>query len=239
VWVSRLRRQTFRIRLGKPNEINPDESWRRTGQRVELPRDERLVLIALGYSREDTGKENCEMSGVKRIRMVMAASVMLLGAGGLTEADAYTVYTLAAHSTWVEVSDFSLRFADFDGDKKFSLDELVPGTFSHMLHGYWPYNQFAGFDYDAITAVPSVDSYDVPLAFTDGGSGAANGGDKWTFLGWTVPFGTPREYGHTQSYYYWLWNYDVTPVPEPASMILLGSALVGLAACGRKKFSEK
>jgi len=178
------------------------------------------------------------MSSVKRIRLVMAVSAMIMGAGGATEAYAYTVHNLEAHSTWVEVSDFSLQFSDVDGDNKFSLDELVPGTFSHMLHGWEVYNQFAGFDYDAITAVPSIDSYGVPLAFTDGGPGAGNGGDKWTFLGWTVPFPGPPTYGHTQSYYYWLWNYDVTPVPAPAGMILLGSGLVGLAACGRRKFSN-
>jgi hypothetical protein len=86
-------------------------------------------------------------------------------------------------------------------------------------------------------------------------------GEPWGFVGWAS--GEPNDYSGPGSEQYlglyqpldWGWidmlslNYDwgrmgyiaesINPVPEPATMLLLGSGLIGLAGYGRKKFFKK
>ena len=71
----------------------------------------------------------------------------------------------------------------------------------------------------------------------------AHGGGPWgTIAGISMDadwiWGAPLEGGSNRGEYQ-IFRTQVAPVPEPATMILLGSGLVGLAVIGRKKYLKK
>jgi len=49
----------------------------------------------------------------------------------------------------------------------------------------------------------------------------------------------PDEFGPINGYFGPNFQYEAAPIPEPASIILLGSGLIGLAGYGRKKLFKK
>jgi hypothetical protein len=139
--------------------------------------------------------------------MMLFSILILLTFPGTVKAS--TFYNFLATSQNPDYSDFSLTYNDVDGDAKFSIDELVEGSFSGIqMNIYW---------HTVLGSVP-VNSPESPL--TDGDK------SRWGFL--NPPIVASMAYPEE-------WTYRQSPVPIPASAYLLGTGLIPLMWAHRKK----
>lgn len=144
-----------------------------------------------------------------KLTSIVAVSVLI---GGLSQPVwATTVFDLQATSHTMGWSSFSLSFSDIDSDGLFSLNELIPGSFSGTK---WFSNVF-----DEIASVPDIAS------FADGGSSA------WQF-GPTPATGNSECGSNCFTYS----SAVSAAVPLPASLPLMFAALIGFAGL---RFSKK
>jgi hypothetical protein len=140
-----------------------------------------------------------------------------------------TIYELTATAAWTPVvQTFSLQYNDLNNNGRFSLDELISGTFSgtyvSISGGPWTYAS-------TILGVPLYSVADGRL-LTDGPPYTPEAWNDWTFvlpngdgLGHPGPIVTGWSYGD--------WTYGQTVVPLPPSALLFGSGFLGLAGWRR------
>lgn len=146
-------------------------------------------------------------------RMMLFSILTLLTFPGTVKAS--TFYDFWATSQNPDYSDFSLTYNDVDGDAKFSIDELVEGSFSGVqMYTYW------------LTVIGSVPVNSPQSPLTDGDK------SRWGFLIPSPEGGGPLvgSMDYPQE-----WTYRQSTVPIHASAFLLGTGLIPLAWAHRKK----
>jgi hypothetical protein len=152
-----------------------------------------------------------QSSPCRIVLLAVALAWMVLIQPPAARAD--TTYVLTATPTTVgttnQVSEFSITYND-TGDGLFELGELISWT--NMTDS--KFNHI----FTTIDLVPEQ-------SFTGVTGGT---GSNWAFLfsGASQPLPYPSDY----------WSYSQSPVPLPASAILLGSGLLGLALARRQKW---
>jgi hypothetical protein len=156
--------------------------------------------------------------------ILLALMLVTFALTSFTPAQASTTYDfVATHKpSYPTAGDFSLQYVDVDGDARFSLNELVPGSFSHVRFESSPTHWAV---YGTLYNVPSYSAVDSP--YTDGSN-------TWMFSDllawegdvWAMANCSSSIYTYTQA---------AAAVPLPASVLLLGSGLAGLGAVGWRR----
>jgi hypothetical protein len=141
-------------------------------------------------------------------------------------AQAYTIYDFSATPTKQTgphvVFEFTLQYEDMNKDGRFSLSELIPGSFSGFTYVY-VYDPVP-WEIDRIYQVPKYQATVSPL--TDGWPSYP---PDWMFV---------RTFDNSLKFFRLppaLWTYSQAAVPIPPTAVMLGTGLIWLVWTRRKK----